>query len=98
MLASTIRNIALGATMIGALTMSAAPAEAQRWRDCRDRIHDAHHRLELAIANYGNFSREARRAQGRYNDVRMWCWRTYRGWWDERYGRWRTDRWQAQDD
>ena len=80
-----------GAVAVAALL--AAPAEAQRWAGCRDRIHDAHHRLEVAIANYGNYSRAAEAEQRRYNDVRMWCWRTYKGWWDDRYGRWRTERW-----
>ncbi len=89
----TIRRLAVGAAALGALVALATPADAQRWRDCRDKIYDAHHRLELAIANYGNNSREARIHQREYNDVRDWCWRQYRGWWDERYGRWRTDHW-----
>lgn len=87
------RKALLGAVALGAVLALASPAEAQRWRDCRDKIHDAHHRLELALANFGNNSREARQRQRDYNDVRMWCWRQYRGWWDDRYGRWRTDHW-----
>jgi hypothetical protein len=93
MTSSLARTALAGAAALGALLALAAPAEAQRWRDCRDRIHDAHHQLELAIANHGNFSRQASIEQHNYNDVRMWCWRTYKGWWDDRYGRWRTDRW-----
>ncbi|HUO87644.1 MAG TPA: hypothetical protein VMU08_00605 [Rhizomicrobium sp.] len=81
------------AAVLGLAALLASPAQAQRWVACRDRIHDAHHRLEVAIAQHGNFSRAAAIEQRRYNDVRMWCWRTYKGWWDERYGRWRTERW-----
>jgi hypothetical protein len=91
-----LRRAALGAVAISALVAWSAPADAQRWASCRDRLHDSHHRLELAIANFGNNSRQARIQQGRYNQVREWCWREYRGWWDDRYGRWRTDRWQDQ--
>jgi hypothetical protein len=90
---SFVRKAALGAAALAAVMTLAAPAEAQRWRDCRDKIHDAHHRIELAIANFGNNSHEARVRQHEYNDVRMWCWRQYRGWWDDQHDRWRTDRW-----
>jgi hypothetical protein len=88
----------LGAAALGALLATAAPAQAARWDDCRQRIHSAHHRLELAIANFGNDSREARHRQREYNDVRQWCWERYRGWWDDRHDRWRSDRWESQDD
>jgi hypothetical protein len=91
-----LRRAALSAAAITALVALSSPADAQRWTTCRDRIHDAHHRLELAIANFGNFSRQAGVRQAEYNRTREWCWRQYRGWWDDQHDRWRTDHWNEQ--
>lgn len=78
------------------VVLAASPANAQAWLGCKAKIEKAHHAVEVAIVKFGHKSPQAARAQAAHNAVRMWCWRTYKGWWDERYGRWRTERWQQQ--
>ena len=92
---AAIRTVLAGALVL-ALNGLTAAAGPPPWLPCKSKIEAAHHALELALARRGNNSKEAQQRQRAYNDTRMWCWRAYRGWWDERYGRWRTREWRGQ--
>lgn len=58
------------------------PAAAQRWQDCRDRIHGAERHLDRVIDRFGHRSPQARDARHDLERTRDWCYRNHRRDWD----------------
>jgi len=64
------------------LTAGSAPAYAQRWEDCRDRIRHAEMHLDRMIERFGRHSGPARDARIDLERTRDWCYRHHRRDWD----------------
>ncbi len=71
-----------------AITSSLAPitpAEAQRWEDCRERIHSGERQLDRTIHRFGHRSPQARDARHNLERTRDWCYRNHRRDWDRNW-------------
>jgi len=79
-------GIALGVAFT-AMPVRAADAQLE----CRYRIERVLEKVQRTVDKYGKDSSHALRVQGKLEEVHEWCWRRYRGWWDEHDQRWRTD-------
>lgn len=60
---------------------------------CRARYERVQDKVERVIAKYGADSGHAVKAKEKLAEVHEWCWRRYKGWWDETSKTWRTDHW-----
>lgn len=76
-----------------ALATIASPMRADDILECRIRVERVHEKLERTIEKYGKDSAHALRVQSKLEAVHEWCWRRYKGWWDENQQLWRTDHW-----
>jgi hypothetical protein len=77
----------LAAAGFAALTITASvttitAAEAQRWEDCRERIHDAQRHLDHVTDRFGFRSPQARDARHDLERTRDWCYQNHRRDWD----------------
>jgi hypothetical protein len=77
----------LAAAGFAALAISASvttitPAQAQRWEDCRERIHDAQRHLDHMTDRFGFRSPQARDARHDLERTRDWCYNNHRRDWD----------------
>lgn len=67
---------------LGSAAVTSVPAQAQRWEDCRERIHHAEDRLDRAIYRFGRHSDAARDARHDLERIRDWCMNHNRDRWD----------------
>ncbi len=83
------------------LFTSAAPraqADADDRGKCEHRIEKAEVRLDQAIRNHGERSRQANERRRDLNAERDRCWNQYHGWWDGRTHQWHDQRDWDRDD
>ncbi len=74
------------------LLFVAAPlAHADDRSKCRHAIEKAESRLEKAIRDKGDHSREAEARRRDLNAEREHCWNRYHQWWNGREHRWETE-------
>ncbi len=60
---------------------------------CRYRYERVQEKVDRVIAKYGADSGHGMKAREKLAEVHEWCWRRYKGWWDESSKTWRTDHW-----
>lgn len=60
---------------------------------CRARYERVLEKVDRTVAKYGADSSHAVKAKEKLEEVHEWCWRRYKGWWDEHGKTWRTDHW-----
>ncbi len=80
------------------LLLAASPAlasssEVDVVTTCKYRSERVQYKLDRVIAKYGADSGHAAKVRAKFADVHEWCWRRYKGWWDETSKAWRTDHW-----
>jgi len=81
-LATLFGGVGFAALLVTSTIATVAPAEAQRWEDCRERIHHAERHLDRMIERFGRRSEAARDARHDLERTRDWCYRNHRSDWD----------------
>jgi hypothetical protein len=79
--------------MVGALLLflSAPHVHADERDKCRHAIEKAEAKLDKAIRNKGEHSREADDRRRDLNAERERCWGAYHAWWNGKDNRWETE-------
>jgi hypothetical protein len=87
------RNTAAAAIVVGALTFfTAAPrAHADDRSHCQHAVEKAEARLDKAIHDNGERSRQAEDRRRELNAERERCWGAYHQWWNGKDHRWETE-------
>jgi hypothetical protein len=89
-----IRKAAIAAVAAGALCLVVAAAPQARADDhskCQHAIEKAEARLDKAIHDKGEHSRDADDRRRDLNAERQRCWDQYHGWWNGKDHRWETE-------
>lgn len=84
-------TVGFAALLMTSTVVTIAPAQAQRWEDCRERIDHAERHLDRMIERFGRHSDAARDARHDLERTRDWCYRNHRSDWDrhDRHDGWR---------
>ena len=80
--AALLGTVGFAALLMTSTIATTAPAEAQRYEDCRERIHHAERHLDRMIERFGRHSDAAREARHDLERTRDWCHRNHRSDWD----------------
>ena len=88
-----IGKTAVAAVMVAALSwfVAAPVARADDRSKCQHAVEKAEARLDHAIHDKGEHSREADERRRDLNAERQHCWEQYHQWWNGRDHRWETE-------
>ena len=89
-----IGRTAVAALLSGALLLFVASVPQARADDrsrCQHAVEKAEARLDRAVHNNGEHSREAEDRRRDLNAERQHCWEQYHQWWNGREHRWETE-------
>ena len=89
----TMKSIALFALIGTVAAATMLPARADDILECRYRTERVHEKLQIVENRYGKDSAHALKVQRKLEDVHEWCWKRYRGWWNEKEQAWKTEHW-----
>jgi hypothetical protein len=89
----TIAAVAGTFLILSTAAAVASEPENESVATCRYRYERVQEKVDRVIAKYGADSGHALKAKEKLAEVHEWCWRRYKGWWDENGKTWRSDHW-----